>query len=466
MLNQLVFLTEKLTMLIFILCYFYFFRKSTTSVGNMSTSDETLDRISNLHNNLKEMILVRLPLGDAVKTSLLSRTWRHIWTKIQCLKFDESVLEIIGSINTEARFSRIIQKILLLHQGPLMHFFVSIPDHFDATSLDSNGWFISLSRKNLYTIHIVYGKSGGGPFLSIPSHFFDFGGQLVFIDLEYCAFRPPPNFQGFYNLVELELCRIDTTSKELSDLISRCPKLQVLTLLDILESFSEPLIIRARDIRVLHFEDYISGMIILKDTSCLMVATLECFPDVRVLHKKAYTTLELLCSLSAVQKLIFDLPLLEPIYGDFPNHLKKEFVALKTLTLRRVNICSRVDLLFTFSLLRSSPNLKTLNIYLQQIEHNDREEKVSVECLEVEGRKGYYLSHLLNVKISGITGLRCETMLVNAMLTSCPLLRTLRVEPGRNIEIAKEMKMRWELNRCTRLSRDVELVYFNSKAQL
>ncbi|CAM8983427.1 unnamed protein product [Rhodiola kirilowii] len=187
-------------------------------------------------------------------------------------------------------------------------------------------------------------------------------------------------------------------------------------------------------------------------------------PD--VLKEKILECLPLNEAVKTMKELTFDLPLLEPFNGYCPSILKNDFVALKTLTLGRVTICSQDDIMFIFCLLRSSPNLKTLNISIKYIGHNDEEDEASLKCLEVERIKGYNLSQLLNVKIAGLIGLRCETALVNIILSSCPLLKTLRLELSWGITIEKEAKMAWELNRCRRLSSDVELMYYNSKSQL
>ncbi|KAL9679200.1 hypothetical protein QQ045_017056 [Rhodiola kirilowii] len=239
-------------------------------VGKSSNSEGSLDRISNLKDKLKLKILECLPLPDAIKTSQLSRNWRHTWTRMKILKFGVRIVENIGSL-TEARFTRIIERILLLHRDSLEQLFVVIPAHFDARRLHSGSWSISLSRKRVQSIQIAYGR---------------------------------------------------------------------------------------------------------------------------------------------------------PFNGECPNNLEREFIALKTLTLRRVNICSQDDISFTLCLLRSSPNLKTLKISLQQIEHSNEEDEVAVECLEAEQRKGYMWSQILDVNIAGITGLINELMLVNVMLSSCQLLKT------------------------------------------
>ncbi|MFS7906837.1 putative F-box domain, leucine-rich repeat domain superfamily, F-box-like domain superfamily [Helianthus anomalus] len=40
------------------------------------------DRISNLPQELIELILEKLTVQDAAKTSILSKTWRHRWTLV------------------------------------------------------------------------------------------------------------------------------------------------------------------------------------------------------------------------------------------------------------------------------------------------------------------------------------------------------------------------------------------------
>ncbi|CAM8983428.1 unnamed protein product [Rhodiola kirilowii] len=440
---------------------------STDLVEKSNCGEGSLDRISDIPDVLKEKILECLPLNEAVKTSELSQNWRRIWTGMKRLTFNFNTpfFERFGRL-TEVRFTRIIERILLLHHGSLELFSIDIPRHFDLKSLYLNGLFVSLSRKKLQRLIINPCGWVKREFISIPPYLFDCL-VLTHLGLINCALRPPPNFQGFHNLVMLLLYSTRIASKELSEFISHCPIIKTLFLYGILECCYEPLIISAQSVRDLHIKDFISGMIILKNAPCLTLVTLECLKDTPlVLHRKAYTMFELLCSLLAVKELTFDLPLLEPFNGYCPSILKNDFVALKTLTLGRVTICSQDDIMFIFCLLRSSPNLKTLNISIKYIGHNDEEDEASLKCLEVERIKGYNLSQLLNVKIAGLIGLRCETALVNIILSSCPLLKTLRLELSWGITIEKEAKMAWELNRCRRLSSDVELMYYNSKSQL
>ncbi|CAH9131223.1 unnamed protein product [Cuscuta epithymum] len=49
------------------------------------------DIISNLHESLKQSILMCLPLKDAARTSVLSRKWKYSWTTLPHLKLDETL---------------------------------------------------------------------------------------------------------------------------------------------------------------------------------------------------------------------------------------------------------------------------------------------------------------------------------------------------------------------------------------
>lgn len=88
-------------------------------------------------------------------------------------------------------------------------------------------------------------------------------------------------------------------------------------------------------------------------------------------------------------------------------------------------------------------------------------DKASVEYLAKEGKKGFNLSQLVTVTFDGIAGLKSETMILSTMLSSCPVLKTLTIKARKKINENAE-KMAWALNRCRRLSRDVEVLYYVS----
>lgn len=103
------------------------------------------DRISNLPRNIINLILERMPLYDAARTSTLSKTWRNIWQTHPHLVFDDVfLLQVVSKADNEDSLfgiSRTINHILLLHIGPISKFHLSIPQHlpFHLSYLQSVG---------------------------------------------------------------------------------------------------------------------------------------------------------------------------------------------------------------------------------------------------------------------------------------------------------------------------------------
>ena len=50
----------------------------------------TVDRISNLSRNLIDLILEQLPVHDAARTTILSKSWRNVWVMHPQLVFEKT----------------------------------------------------------------------------------------------------------------------------------------------------------------------------------------------------------------------------------------------------------------------------------------------------------------------------------------------------------------------------------------
>ncbi|XP_031403582.1 F-box/FBD/LRR-repeat protein At1g13570-like [Punica granatum] len=91
-----------------------------------SLEEEDQDRISCLPLDLIEMILRRLPLWEAVRTSVLSRRWRYAWTTLMEIVLDESCAPSPSQYKSVTdRLVKIIDNILSLHRGPMEKFVLS-----------------------------------------------------------------------------------------------------------------------------------------------------------------------------------------------------------------------------------------------------------------------------------------------------------------------------------------------------
>ncbi|KAJ8536142.1 hypothetical protein K7X08_034543 [Anisodus acutangulus] len=79
------------------------------------------DRISDLPRNVIDHILVHLPVQDAARTCVLSKSWRYIWIMLPNLVLDNQFChELIGK--SESSFREVVDKILLQHMGDMVKF--------------------------------------------------------------------------------------------------------------------------------------------------------------------------------------------------------------------------------------------------------------------------------------------------------------------------------------------------------
>ncbi|KAJ0439829.1 putative F-box domain, leucine-rich repeat domain superfamily, F-box-like domain superfamily [Helianthus annuus] len=76
-------------------------------------ASKTEDVISSMPEDVVTHILDRLPVQDAVKTSILSRNWRFKWTMLSQLVFDDNFFDYLTKTNGESMFWRTISRLPL-----------------------------------------------------------------------------------------------------------------------------------------------------------------------------------------------------------------------------------------------------------------------------------------------------------------------------------------------------------------
>ncbi|XP_040364543.1 putative F-box/LRR-repeat protein At3g58920 isoform X2 [Rosa chinensis] len=98
-------------------------RRSKSSSKRKKKKEKTfpLDKISNLPSDVIQHILSYLHFKEAVKTSVLSKAWRHKWAMLPSLAFDDTV----GS-----SIERIVNHVLFSHTGPVDAFKLSTAKGF------------------------------------------------------------------------------------------------------------------------------------------------------------------------------------------------------------------------------------------------------------------------------------------------------------------------------------------------
>ncbi|XP_051139050.1 putative F-box/FBD/LRR-repeat protein At4g03220 [Andrographis paniculata] len=182
------------------------------------------DRISGLPNDVIDNILERLPLPDVVRTSVLSKEWRYKWSTIPHLNFDWDFMQFLPF---PCPRECVISHILLLHEGSIVKFSLAHNLYHLHTGLDR--WLQFLKSKSVEELSLSLNSVSC--LYAIPNDLYSFHllRHLVLVDVDI---NLPPSFQGFSALVELSLRNSWISSEGLHMFISKCPKLERLSLSD------------------------------------------------------------------------------------------------------------------------------------------------------------------------------------------------------------------------------------------
>ncbi|XP_076944896.1 F-box/FBD/LRR-repeat protein At1g13570-like [Bidens hawaiensis] len=166
------------------------------------------DIISNLPEDFINPILERLPIRDAVRTSILSKKWRYRWTTMTRLVIDyEFSRKFINYASYRHNgFIRTTNHIMINHKGPVSKFVLHLPKNIAFDSFQEvDQWMVLLSRKNVKILNI---KNSNHKIYRVPSSVFSCQG-LRRLALRNCIFKAPVEFQGFPNLEFVFLMKVD-----------------------------------------------------------------------------------------------------------------------------------------------------------------------------------------------------------------------------------------------------------------
>ncbi|KAJ0792913.1 putative F-box domain, leucine-rich repeat domain superfamily, F-box-like domain superfamily [Helianthus annuus] len=165
------------------------------------------DIITNLPEDLINPILERLPVKEAVRTSVLSKRWRYRWTTMKSLDFLYGFSGQFLKIGAYCHngFIRVISQIMIHHQGPILQFHVHIPKEIFLDSFQEvDQWMLLLARNNLRVLDF----RNSNRIYQIPSSVFSCL-ELRVLGLRGCIFNPPLEFKGFPNLQDINLQKVN-----------------------------------------------------------------------------------------------------------------------------------------------------------------------------------------------------------------------------------------------------------------
>ncbi|KAJ0823178.1 putative F-box domain, leucine-rich repeat domain superfamily, F-box-like domain superfamily [Helianthus annuus] len=400
------------------------------------------DVISSMPDNVVTHILDRLPIQDAVNTSILSRNWRFKWTLLSQLVFDENFLKYLAKRNGVSKFGRIISRLLLHLKGTITKFVLYI-DKRSYSALDDEDiayWILFLSRKGVEDLTIT---KTNGEALNLPAHLFSCL-ELKHLKLRYCFFKPPTSFHGFPKLLNLELDLLDFETDKFGEFITQCPLLEILNMRNqhhLLETSS--------------MDYYFSvGKAKLVDIAKLA--------NIKRLSLSLSDT-EMVRDSSSIFELVGFFPKLQELNLDFVRYkLTKDsankkcptaFPCLKTLKLSTIDVYDGLLLSCALELIRSCPNLQTLEILANDLDRDPTYAK----CSPYVDYNATGLLQLRSVDVSDVKDSVIEVCLIKYLLACSPFLKRFVIRPSSHLSSDEKLRFARKLLKLHRASLTVEI---------
>ncbi|KAG5574293.1 hypothetical protein H5410_054427 [Solanum commersonii] len=374
------------------------------------------DPLSYLPDNVIDIILMRLPSEDAVRTSILSKKWRYHWCRLTELKIDESLWKTEKDLlNPTVKFTKIMYQLLSLHEGPITKFTLFVVHLASCPEIDSFIYF--LSRNDIQ--HLVLNLSLRKEY-RLPSSLFTCS-QLRHLSLCFCSIQHLSAFQGFDKLISLKLCEVNISSELLESLISHCPLLEELEL-DISDN-SDTIEINAPMLRLFDLSGNISS-VCLKNVPRLVKVLLygDYIKAEDLDFAKAFRVLS--CSRAP--------PLFLPWFRGYeaPTRLPFNLNSVKRFYLPDIMLVESYKLSYALCLIRSFPYLEYLEIQIHEygFDYEDEDDEPIPEPLELKHLWDVTFNHLKEVKLGYLSGTASELLLIKFLLAESPVLERMLID--------------------------------------
>ncbi|KAL8093084.1 F-box/FBD/LRR-repeat protein At1g13570-like [Apium graveolens] len=379
---------------------------------------------SQLPQHIRETILGFLPIREAVRTSVLSSKWRHCWTMIPHLNFDDEFVDgILDKLEQRddpelksQKLVSVINSVLLLHNGPVLKFSLICSDddwNFQIIQDYIVQWIPLLSRngtKQLVLEDVVLRDFSAHHFSSL---------KLTHLKLVDFWFRYAPTFKVFPYLTNLELVQVEVIDlADSKQKIFNCPVLEKLTLTLCNGIFSTNFYApRLKCLRQLCHE-ITSGfsLVGLENLSEYTFGLLD-MPRTETIK---FNFDKVLGSLPKIEKFCIAMQFMQYLAaGHSPKTLSKSLPCLKILNVSDMSFNKSSEVSCLLCLIRSAPNLCKLSISAEYLVEGDLKE------YWIEDSEDCTMDHLKIVTFQYFKGLRAELELVKFLLARSPLLKTL-----------------------------------------
>ncbi|KAI5393643.1 hypothetical protein KIW84_060680 [Lathyrus oleraceus] len=412
------------------------------------------DRITLLPGHVIDHILCYLPIKEAVRTSVLSSKWRNKWYTLPNLVFSNAALQ--DRMVFESKFIKMVDHVLLLHSGSINMFKLSDSGH-DIFSVnvatDIDRWILYLIGKSIkeLVLEVLMDE-----FYKIPWCLFSCQ-SLHRLKLYSCWLNPPTTFEGFKNLRSLDLDQISMTQDAFENLISSCPLLEHLRLADVIGV--SQVNIHAPNLKVFDIYDQFEDIRFVDTLQLTTVAiNLSLYLNSETyqnrLHGCSSNLLKFFDGLPHIQSLEIHQDFLKYLAaGVVPVNLPTPCINLSYLSLT-IKLNDLTEVSAALCLLRSSPNLRTLEIFARIKEHTVLSTPTSYCWEDIFSRPTTPIK-ARHVTMDGISATKLELDFIRFLLLYLPVLETMHVKAGANVTL----ELTKTLNQFKRASGEAKVIW-------
>ncbi|XP_062023593.1 F-box/FBD/LRR-repeat protein At1g13570-like [Rosa rugosa] len=379
-----------------------------------------LDRISSLPNEVTEKILSRLPLKEAVRTSILSTKWRYKSEILQDLVFDDRCVSTQS--HPTCSFVNIVDHVLLLHTGPIRKFKLSRRDELATRDMDR--WILHLSR-NPVIKEMILEIWKGNPY-SVPSCLFSCQ-DIIYLELYRCLLNHPRStFKGFRSLKTLDLENVTIIQDVFENLIDCSPLLEILYLRNC-DGFTN-LKIDAPKLWFIYIKGVFEDVNLAKTSNLAQVSIqLNVKVDQRRGPGSSGNFLKFFYHQTHIQRLTINRNFLKYLFiGALPEKLPKPCQYMNFLSVN-ISFDDSDEISTVLCLLSSSPALRELEILVDPEKGHAAMGEVK-SCLYDNYDCTY--TQLRLVKITKISCVKAQLDFIKFLLLSSPVLEKMTVQPA------------------------------------
>ncbi|XP_059285488.1 F-box/FBD/LRR-repeat protein At1g13570-like [Lycium ferocissimum] len=370
--------------------------------------------LSDLPDNVIDVILMCLPCKDAIRTSILSKKWRYNWCRRTEFTVDVSHWKTQKDLlYPTVKFIKIIYPLLTLHEGPITKFTLDMDILKSCPEIDNFIYF--LSRNGIQHLFLRFPRYNG--LYKLSSSLFTCS-QLRHLTLHNCSIHPPSAFKGFDWLISLKLCRVTISPEWLGSLISHCPLLERLELEELMSEVINIIDINAPMLRYFDFHGSIKS-VCLKNVPLL--TELALMGARSPMEAKNFDLAKLFKSCSALEHLALHIhhsEFQEEEPSLVPTRLPFDLNHVKCFYLLDPMLEESYKLSCALCLIRSFPYLE----YLEIRAVNDYDGGADLECLKMERFSDVTFNHLREVKLESGTISMPVMQLIKLLLAKSPVL--------------------------------------------